>query len=145
VDAFHSPVHYRFGNSPSSGLLLDRQTTYLGFMATITGMVTKIGGGRRVHLYITEHMAARGINDERMAGMLGVARETVWRWRTEQHRLNPPKIAAIAEALGVEPPELWQLPRSPDRPSLDDMLRDAPDEEIKRAATIISLAIRRGA
>src|SRR6185295_5294224 len=98
-------------------------------------MVTKIRGraaGRRSHhLYIEEWMAQRGLNDEKVANRLSVARETVTRWRGQQHRLNPEKIAALAAALDLEPEELW---RPPSRPSVDALLKNAPDEVVKRAA-----------
>jgi transcriptional regulator with XRE-family HTH domain len=87
-------------------------------------MVTRIRRGGRGHLYIEEWMAERGLSDERLAGRLGVARETVTRWRGQQHRLNPDKIAALASALDMEPQELWQ---PPGRPSLDALVIDAAD------------------
>ena len=76
----------------------------------LTGMVTEIRKGSRPHLYIEEHMRARDMSDTKLAGRLEVARETVYRWRTEQHRLNPEKIAAIADALGIDPTDLWPPP-----------------------------------
>lgn len=62
------------------------------------------------HLYVEEHMRARGWSDAELATRLAVARETVFRWRTEQHRLNPEKIVAIANALGIQPQDLWSPP-----------------------------------
>ena len=79
-------------------------------MSMLTGMVTEIRKGSRPHLYIEEHMRARDMSDTKLAGRLEVARETVYRWRTEQHRLNPEKIAAIADALGIDPEDLWSPP-----------------------------------
>jgi transcriptional regulator with XRE-family HTH domain len=92
-----------------------------------TSMVTKIYKGRRGHLFVAEWMADRGINDERLANRLGVARETVTRWRTQQHRLNPDKIAAIASALDLEPVELFRPPTG--RPSLDALIEGLPAEQ----------------
>jgi transcriptional regulator with XRE-family HTH domain len=97
-------------------------------------MVTRIGQRRRGHLYIKEWMDLRGLSDERLAQRLEVGRETVWRWRVEQHRLNPEKIAALASALDIEPEELWRLPS---RPSLDAIIKDAPDELQATAADIV--------
>ena len=79
-------------------------------MFMLTGMVTEIRKGSRPHLYIEDHLRARDMSDTKLAGRLDVARETVYRWRTEQHRLNPEKIAAIADALGIEPEDLWSPP-----------------------------------
>jgi hypothetical protein len=107
-------------------------------------MVTdRIRKGARPHLYIEEWMAFRGLNDERMAGRIGVDRVTVTRWRDpeKQHRLNPPKIASIADALDIQPHQLWQPPT---RPSLDAMLQDASDEDVQRAASVIELTFKTG-
>lgn len=89
-------------------------------------MVTKIRKGARVYLYITEHMKKQDISDEHLANRIGVARETVFRWRKEQRRLNPEKIAVIASALDMEPHELY---RPPDNPFLDTIVRKAPAED----------------
>lgn len=88
-------------------------------------MVTRIRKSAKTHLYITEHMEALGLDDAKVAGRLGVAPVTVWRWRKEQWRLRPDKIAALAHALGLERAE--DLYRLPGRPSIDAALRDAPD------------------
>jgi plasmid maintenance system antidote protein VapI len=61
-------------------------------------------------LYIEEHMRALYLSDTELAAHLNVRRETVFRWRTEQHRLNPDKITAIADALGLNPADLWSPP-----------------------------------
>lgn len=102
---------------------------------------TRIGKGRRVHLYIKEWMDDRGLSDERAANRIGVARETIYRWRTEQHRLNPEKIAQLASALDIEPQELY---RPPGRRSLDAMLADAPDDLHATAADIVARLVSRG-
>ena len=106
-----------------------------------TVMVTRIRKGARRHLYIEEWMAYRGLSDEKLANRLEVARETVTRWRGQQHRLNPDKIAAIASALDCEPEELWH---PPSRPSLDALVKDRPDLEVAQAAAMLKLWVGRG-
>lgn len=86
-------------------------------------------------------MRERNISDERLANRLGVARETITRWRRQQHRLNPGKIAAVASALDLEPIDLWRAPS--DRPSLDAMIRNASDELQATATDIVRRLIRR--
>lgn len=86
-------------------------------------------------------MEERGLSDEKIAGRIGVARETVTRWRGQQHRLNPDKIAALASALDLEPEELW---RPPSRPSLDALMKDASEELHSTAADIVRRLVRRG-
>jgi transcriptional regulator with XRE-family HTH domain len=104
-------------------------------------MVTRIYKGRRGHLFIEEWMRQRNISDERLANRLGVARETVTRWRRQQHRLNPGKIAAIASALDLEPVDLWRAPS--DRPSLDALVRNASHELQTTVADIVRRLVRR--
>lgn len=106
-----------------------------------TGPPVLIRKSARKHLYIEEWMAHRGLSDEQVAGRLEVARETVTRYRSQQHRLNPDKIAAIANALDCEPEELW---RPPGHPSLDAMVKDAPDDLRATAADIVKRLVGRG-
>lgn len=84
---------------------------------------TKAWSGGRAHLYIEEWFDARGVNDEKIGNRIGRDRATVHRWRKEQHRLNPDKIAELAAALDLEPAELFQPPSS--GPSLDAIVRDS--------------------
>jgi len=98
-------------------------------------MATKIYGKRRGHLFVAEWMEHRELSDEKLANRLGVDRVTVTRWRNQQHRLNPDKIAAIAVALDLEPEALFRPPSA--RPSLDALLRDAPAELQDTAADIV--------
>lgn len=89
----------------------------------------------RGHLYIDEWFAARGLNDEKVGNRLDKDRATIFRWRKEQHRLNPGKIAELASALDIEPEELW---RPPDLgPSLDVMVKDSPPETQAMIADVV--------
>lgn len=99
-------------------------------------MVTRIRKRARIHLYITEWFEARGLNDEQVANRIDppVDRATVFRWRKEQHRLNPEKIGKLADALDIDSAELY---RPPSRPSLDAIIRDAPDDVQSMAADIV--------
>lgn len=90
-------------------------------------------------MYIEEWMKELGWTDETLASKLNTNRVTVYRWRTEQHRLNPQKISAIAEAIGRQPEDLWRLPH---RPSIDGMLRDASDDLAKKATEVIDILLR---
>lgn len=104
-------------------------------------MVTKIGSRRAAHLYVKEWMDHLGVSDEKAAGRIGVARETVYRWRTEQHRLNPEKLAKLAWALDIKPEDFF---RPPSQPSVDAMLADAPDDLRATAADIVRRLVARG-
>lgn len=97
-------------------------------------MATRIGQKRRAHLYIKEWMDGRQLSDERAADRIGVARQTVYRWRTEQWRLDPEKIAQLAAALDIEPEQLW---RPPGHQSLDAIIEGASPELRDTAADIV--------
>ena len=103
-------------------------------------MVTRIRRGARPHLYLTAWRELRGLSVEQLAGRLDVARETVWRWETDQDRLNPSKMAAVAHALDIAPEDLW---RRPERPSLDAITRDSPDDIHNTAIDIVRRLARR--
>ena len=94
-------------------------------MADMATRITQIGRRRRGHLYLEEWFEARGLNDEKIGKRLGLDRTTVWKWRKQQHRLDPGKIAALAGALDCEPEDLW---RPPSRPSIDAITKKLPDE-----------------
>jgi hypothetical protein len=49
-------------------------------------MVTRIGGKRRAHLYIKEHMDRLGLSDETLGLRMGKDRATIWRWHKSYAR-----------------------------------------------------------
>jgi transcriptional regulator with XRE-family HTH domain len=104
-------------------------------------MVARIHSHRRGYLFLKEWMEHRRLSDERLAGRLDVARETVTRWRNQQHRLNPDKIARLASALDIDPTELWRSPAGP--PSIDAMVRDVPEDVRSTAVDIVRTLINR--
>lgn len=101
-------------------------------------MATRIHRPVRGHLYIEEHMEAKGLSVETVANRVGVVRQTVFKWIREQHRLDPAKIAQLASALGLEHPE--QLWRPPGYSYLDDM---SPEELQATATDIVKRLVNR--
>lgn len=99
--------------------------------------MASIRKGFRVHYYIKEHMDADGLSDEKLAARMDVGRTTVWKWRTQQHRLTPDKVAWIAAALDRHPSELL-FP--PEVPSLDALADRATPEQ--RAAIVADITRR---
>ena len=88
-------------------------------------MVTRIRKGATPHLYISEHMADKGLSDAKLGARMAVSATTVWRWKNEQWRLRPAKIAALAYHIGLDRWEDLTLP--PGRESIDATLKDAPE------------------
>ena len=87
-------------------------------------------------------MNANSHTDETLGEVMGKSRTTVWRWRTEQNRLNPKKIFALAKAIGCEPEDFWRMPG---RPSLDSVAKDASDEAVQKAVEILKIILKTAA
>lgn len=127
---------------PSSVLLPTRQTTLRAREAIISTMATtRLGRRQAAHLYVKEWLEFRGFSDEKAAGRLGVDRTTVWKWHKEPRRLTKDKIASLAALLDIEPEELY---RPPSRPSLDVLIKDAPDDVQAMAVDIVKRLVGRG-
>jgi transcriptional regulator with XRE-family HTH domain len=80
----------------------------------------------RQHLYLEAWMVHLNVTDEELGDRLGRPRQTVYRWRTEETRLDPSKIAEITKALGILPADLW---RKPPRRSIDAIVDAASDDD----------------
>jgi transcriptional regulator with XRE-family HTH domain len=113
-------------------------------MAKVVFMATRIGRHRPTRLFLDQWFEYRGLNDGKVAARIGLDRSTIWKWRSNQSRLDPDKIAALAVALDCKPEQLWQLPPRPDRPSVDALLQDAPDEVVRRAVEMVAILRRAG-
>lgn len=100
----------------------------------VAGMVTKIHRSAPKRLFLKEHREAKGISAEQMAGRLDITRESLYRLEREPRRVNSEKQAAYAEALQIEPADLWSHPGTP---SLDALVSSAPQELRAMAADIV--------
>jgi len=116
--------------------------------------VRRIGPKRPRRLFIAEWRENRGLTQKQLGLRLGVSDMTVSRWEraTNGQARTPPKgadkgtaevnwpvIQAIAEALDIEPDDLF---RHPDQPSANALLRDQPSA-IRDQAIAIIRAIRK--
>ena len=102
-------------------------------------MPTRIGPRRPRRLYLLEWREARGLTQERLAERLGVSSMTISRWERGTSLLNTDVMSALADALDIEPTDLY---RHPDQPSADALLRGQPVEVRNQAIAIIE-AIRK--
>lgn len=108
-------------------------------------MVTRIGKRQPPRLYIDEWIEKKKLDHTTVGQRLDppVSRTTVWRWVNEPWRLNPEKMAALADAIGLESPTLlWS---HPGRPSADDLLRGQPAEVVEDVLSYIEFAKNRRA
>lgn len=97
-------------------------------------MVTRIYRHRR-RLFLKEHREAKGVSAEAMAGRLGIERESVYRLERESmSRASPEKQLAYAQALDIDPSDLWHPPGTT---RLDALVADAPEEVRQMAVDIV--------
>lgn len=85
--------------------------------------VARIGPKRPRMVYLAEWRESRGLTQKQLADRLGVTDMTVSRWERKTALLNTNVLAAVSEALGIEPQDLY---RHPDQPSADALLRGQP-------------------
>ena len=102
-------------------------------------MPTKIGPKKRRRIYLVEWREHRELTQEQLANRLDTTAITVSRWERGVVLLNTDTMAAIAEALAIEPEDLYH---HPDAPTPNQLLRDQP-EEVGRQALNLIRAIRR--
>lgn len=121
-------------NRMSSRLLTPWRPTNEAGSGSIANMATRIGQGRRAHLYIDEWFEERGLNDTKVGERLGLHRSTIFKWRGNPSRLDPEKMAALAEALDIE---ITQLYRPPAEISLDEIAKDFTSDMKQTAADIV--------
>lgn len=102
-------------------------------------MPPRIYPRRQRRIYLAEWREKRGLTQEVLANRLGTTDVTVSRWETGKALLNTNVMAAIAEALAIEPEDLYH---DPDRPTPNALMRDQPPEIVEQAIKLLT-AIRR--
>lgn len=103
-------------------------------------MVTRIHKHVKRRLYLKEHRKAAGVSAVAMAGRLGIERESVYRQEREPRRVDSEKQADWAAALNIEPEALWSPPGTP---SVDNLLRAAPEDVQIMATDIVRRLVGR--
>jgi transcriptional regulator with XRE-family HTH domain len=97
-------------------------------------MAARIGPRRPRRTFLAEWRELRGHTQQELGDVLGVSDVTVSRWETGRALLNTDVLAAVAEALHIEPQDLY---RHPDQPSADELLRGQPPEIVDAAIRMI--------
>lgn len=109
------------GNIQSSKKFPPRPTTQRDDFANVSYMVARIGPKKPVRLYIAEWRQFRDLTQEALANRVGTTKGTVSRWEKGSRDILVGALAAIAEALQCDPQDLY---RDPNKPSVDELLRD---------------------
>ncbi len=90
-------------------------------------------------IWLAAWMERKGVDEDELAHRARVNRSTVNRWQSESRNPRWDNIHRIAAALGITPDQLMQPPPDPHRPSIDAILRDAPDDVVQKLADLAAL------
>lgn len=102
-------------------------------------MPPRIGPRRARKIYLAEWRESRGLTQKQLGDRVGVSDLTISRWERSARLLNTGVMDALAEALGIEPEDLYHHPA---QPTPNALLRDQPPDVIEQALRIIQ-AIRK--
>lgn len=111
---------------------------------------TRIGPRRPRFIYLAEWRESRGLTQKQLGERLGVPDMTISRWEKAARgqrgkgtaQMNDDVRAAVAEALDIEPEDLY---RHPDTPSADALLRGQDEEMRGNAIAMIETLVARKA
>ena len=103
-------------------------------------MVTRIGPTKPLRNYIRQIREKRGLTQEQLADRVGTYKGQISNWENAKRSISPAVQHAVAQALDVEPGDLF---RDPARPSADELLRNVTDDIHREAIEHIKLVISR--
>ena len=90
--------------------------------------------------YLARWRDKRGLTQEQLAARIGTTKGQISNWENNKRGLNFQIIGALAEALDIEPGDLF---RDPDRPSADQLLRGASPAVLRQAIELVEVLIRK--
>jgi transcriptional regulator with XRE-family HTH domain len=100
----------------------------------------RIGPKRQHRNFLAAWRQKRGLTQEALAEMVGTYKGQVSNWENGNRSLSFDAMAALAEALAIEPADLF---RDPARESADELLRDMPDAVYEQALDLIKVLTSR--
>ena len=90
-------------------------------------MVTRIGPKTPRVNFLAAWRAKRGLTQEQLAERIGTYKGQISNWENQNRNITSSAQVALAEALNIEPGDLY---RDPAQPSPADLLRDASVREM---------------
>ena len=97
-------------------------------------MVERIGRLKPVRYFISEWRDAKGLTQDQLANRIESTKGTISKIERGEMKMSPHWQAVLAHALGVEPEDLLH---HPDRPTPNQLLRHATDEQRALAVRLI--------
>ena len=104
-------------------------------------MVTRIGPSKPLRHYLREWRKAKGLTQQQLADRLplgedgkATGKDQISRWERFERGITMDAQAALAEAMSIEPGDLF---RHPDTPSADELLRKASPERRREILAVV--------
>lgn len=118
-----------------SSTMLPRRITPIRYIdVTSPEMVKRIEAKTPLKLFIAEWRDRRGLSQDTLAERVGTTKASISRWETGKRDITGESLAAIAQALGLEPQQLF---RHPDEQSLDDLLIGVSSASRRKALAVV--------
>lgn len=99
----------------------------------------RIGNNRALRWYIKEWRKKRGLTQEVVAYRCDTNKGQISKLERGELQMNDRWIADLAHAYDIEP---FQLLQHPDRPTADDLLKNASPEDVETVRQAITLLLR---
>ena len=106
------------------------------------GMVTRIGPRKPRRNFLRAHREKVGLTQEQLADRIGTKKAQISNWENQNRAISPGAQEALEDALGIDPGQIY---RDPERPSADELLRNASPELVQEAIDIIKVLVNRRA
>jgi transcriptional regulator with XRE-family HTH domain len=103
-------------------------------------MVARIGPRRPFRHYLREWREHRGLTQQQLADRLDTGKDQISRWESGKRGMGAEVIAALSEALQLDPGDLV---RDPKIPSADELLRNATPEQRSLAIDLVQRIVSR--
>ena len=104
-------------------------------------MVTRIGPKQPFRHYLKEWREKRDLTQQQLADRLETGKDQISRWESGKRGMSAEVVAALAEALQIEPSDIF---RDPSMPSADELLRHATPDQRRLAFQLIETALKTG-
>lgn len=105
-------------------------------------MIARIGPKKPIRFYLAEWRTKRHLTQEQLAERVGTTKATISRWENQERDVGGRVLAALADALNLEVPDLY---RDPEMPSADALMRNARQEDkitaLRLVATFLGKAV----
>lgn len=104
------------------------------------GMIARIGPKKPRRNFLAQWRKDRELTQEQLAERVGTYKGQISNWENGNRSLSFDVLSALAEALNIEPMDIF---RDPKRPSADELLRDAPPAVHAQVIDLIKVLVQR--